>query len=231
MEFLENSYFLLALTFIVFILARIINKRTGLILLNPILISVTVLILFLWLTGIPYETYTAGGGYVEFWLKPAVVALGVPLYRQLSTIRKQLLPILAAELAGCVAGILSVVVVAQAMGATREVVLSLAAKSVTTPIAMEVTAAVGGIPPLTAAVVVCVGIFGGMTGFRVMTMTHIKSPMARGLAMGTAAHALGTSAAIDTGGHRYGAWASLGLTLNGLFTALLAPTILELLGA
>ena len=117
------------------------------------------------------------------------------------------------------------------MGATREVVLSLAAKSVTTPIAMEVTAAVGGIPPLTAAVVVCVGIFGGMTGFRVMTMTHIKSPMARGLAMGTAAHALGTSAAIDTGGHRYGAWASLGLTLNGLFTALLAPTILELLGA
>ncbi|MBD5323952.1 MAG: LrgB family protein [Bacteroides sp.] len=231
MEFLENSYFLLALTFIVFILARIINKRTGLILLNPILISVTVLILFLWLTGIPYETYTAGGGYVEFWLKPAVVALGVPLYRQLSTIRKQLLPILAAELAGCVAGIVSVVVVAQAMGATREVVLSLAAKSVTTPIAMEVTAAVGGIPPLTAAVVVCVGIFGGMTGFRVMTMTHIKSPMARGLAMGTAAHALGTSAAIDTGGHRYGAWASLGLTLNGLFTALLAPTILELLGA
>lgn len=230
MEFLENSYFLLALTFIVFILAKMINRRTGLMLLNPILISVTVLILFLWLTGIPYETYTAGGGYIEFWLKPAVVALSVPLYRQLSTIRKQLLPILAAELAGCVAGIVSVVLIAQAMGATREVVLSLASKSVTTPIAMEVTAAVGGIPPLTAAVVVCVGIFGGMTGFRVMSMTHVKSPMARGLAMGTAAHALGTSAAIDAGGNRYGAWASLGLTLNGLFTALLAPTLLELLG-
>lgn len=230
MAFLENSYFLLALTFIVFIIARIINRRTGLMLLNPILISVTILILFLWLTGIPYETYTAGGGYIEFWLKPAVVALGVPLYRQLSTIRKQLLPILAAELAGCVAGIISVVLIAQAMGATREVVLSLASKSVTTPIAMEVTAAVGGIPPLTAAVVVCVGIFGGMTGFRVMSMTRVKSPMARGLAMGTAAHALGTSAAIDTGGNRYGAWASLGLTLNGLFTALLAPTLLDLLG-
>ena len=230
MAFLENSYFLLALTFIVFILAKIINRRTGLMLLNPILISVTILILFLWLTGIPYETYTAGGGYIEFWLKPAVVALGVPLYRQLSTIRKQLLPILAAELAGCVAGIISVVLIAQAMGATREVVLSLASKSVTTPIAMEVTAAVGGIPPLTAAVVVCVGIFGGMTGFRVMSMTRVKSPMARGLAMGTAAHALGTSAAIDTGGNRYGAWASLGLTLNGLFTALLAPTLLDLLG-
>ncbi len=230
MEFLENNYFLLALTFVVFIAARILNRRTGIALLNPILISVIVLILFLWLADIPYETYTAGGNYVEFWLKPAVVALGVPLYRQLSTIRKQLLPIIAAELAGCVAGIISVVLIAQALGASREVVLSLAAKSVTTPIAMEVTAAVGGIPPLTAAVVVCVGIFGGMTGFRVMKMTRVKSPMARGLAMGTAAHALGTSAAIDTGGQRYGAWASLGLTLNGLFTALLTPSILQALG-
>lgn len=230
MDFLDNSYFLLALTFAVYIVARIVGKRTGLSVFNPILISVTVLILFLWATGIPYSTYTAGGGYVEFWLKPAVVALGVPLYRQLSTIRKQLLAVIAAELAGCVAGIVSVVLLAQALGASREVVLSLAAKSVTTPIAMEVTAAVGGIPPLTAAVVVCTGIFGGMTGFRVMSMTRIKSPMAAGLAMGTAAHALGTSAAIDHGGGRYGAMASLGLTLNGLFTALLAPGILAAMG-
>lgn len=230
MEFLENNYFLLALTFVVYIAARILFKRTGLAILNPILVSVTVLILFLVLTGVPYETYTRGGGIVEFWLKPAVVALGVPLYRQLSTIRKQILPIIAAELAGCVAGVVSVVLLAQAMGASREVVLSLASKSVTTPIAMEVTAAVGGLPPLTAAVVVCVGIFGGMTGFRVMKMTRVKSPMARGLAMGTAAHALGTTAAIEQGGNRYGAWASLGLTLNGLFTALLTPSLLAVMG-
>ncbi|MDE5838152.1 MAG: LrgB family protein [Paramuribaculum sp.] len=230
MEFLENSYFLLALTFVVFVGARQLFVRTGIALLNPILVSVTVLIAFLYGAGIPYEKYTAGGGIVEFWLKPAVVALGVPLYRQLSTIRKQLLPILLAELAGCIAGIISVVLIADLLGATREVVLSLASKSVTTPIAMEVTAAVGGIPPLTAAVVVCVGIFGGMTGFRVMYLTRVHSPMAQGLSIGTAAHALGTSAAIDTGGHRYGAWASLGLTINGLFTALLTPTILELFG-
>lgn len=230
MEFLENNYFLLALTFVVYIGARILFKRTGLAILNPMLVSVAVLILFLVLTGVPYETYTQGGGMVEFWLKPAVVALGVPLYKQLSTIRKQILPIIAAELAGCVAGVVSVVLLAQAMGASREVVLSLASKSVTTPIAMEVTAAVGGLPPLTAAVVVCVGIFGGMTGFRVMKMTRVKSPMARGLAMGTAAHALGTTAAIEHGGSRYGAWASLGLTLNGLFTALLTPTLLAVMG-
>ncbi|MCX4311290.1 MAG: LrgB family protein [Muribaculaceae bacterium] len=230
MQFLENSYFLLALTFAVFIGARMLYQRTGIALLNPIMVTIAAIICFLLATGIPYETYSKGGSFIDFWLKPAVVALGVPLYKQLSTIRKQLMPIILAELAGCIAGIISVVLVAQALGATREVILSLAAKSVTTPIAMEVTAAVGGIPPLTAAVVVCVGIFGGMTGFRIMKMTRVGSPMAQGLSMGTAAHAIGTSMAIDGGSLRYGAWASLGLTLNGLFTALLTPIILQIMG-
>ena len=230
MQFLENSYFLLALTFAVFIGARMLYQRTGIALLNPIMVTIAAIICFLLATGIPYETYSKGGSFIDFWLKPAVVALGVPLYKQLSTIRKQLMPIILAELAGCIAGIISVVLVAQALGATREVILSLAAKSVTTPIAMEVTAAVGGIPPLTAAVVVCVGIFGGMTGFRIMKMTRVGSPMAQGLSMGTAAHAIGTSMAIDGGSLRYGAWASLGLTLNGLFTALLTPIILQIVG-
>lgn len=230
MEFLENSYFLLALTFIVFVGAQWIYRATHIALLNPILISMIVLILFLTATGIPYDTYAEGGNLIEWWLKPAVVALGVPLYKQLSVIRKQLLPILLAELAGCVAGIVSVVLVAEALGATREVILSIASKSVTTPIAMEVTAAVGGIPSLTAAVVVCVGIFGGMAGFRVMSISRVHSPMAQGLSMGTAAHAVGTTFAIDRGGLRYGAWASLGLTLNGLLTALLTPAILSAMG-
>lgn len=230
MQFLENSYFLLALTFAVFIGARMLYQRTGIALLNPIMVTIAAIICFLLATGIPYETYSKGGSFIDFWLKPAVVALGVPLYKQLSTIRKQLMPIILAELAGCIAGIISVVLVAQALGATREVILSLAAKSVTTPIAMEVTAAVGGIPPLTAAVVVCVGIFGGMTGFRIMKMTRVGSPMAQGLSMGTAAHAIGTSMAIDGGSLRYGACASLGLTLNGLFTALLTPIILQIMG-
>ena len=230
MQFLENSYFLLALTFAVFIGARMLYQRTGIALLNPIMVTIAAIICFLLATGIPYETYSKGGSFIDFWLKPAVVALGVPLYKQLSTRRKQLMPIILAELAGCIAGIISVVLVAQALGATREVILSLAAKSVTTPIAMEVTAAVGGIPPLTAAVVVCVGIFGGMTGFRIMKMTRVGSPMAQGLSMGTAAHAIGTSMAIDGGSLRYGAWASLGLTLNGLFTALLTPIILQIMG-
>ena len=165
MEFLTNSFFLIALTFAFFIGAQFLQRKTGVQLLNPILVSIVAMICFLWGFGIDYDTYEAGGSYIDFWLKPAVVALGVPLYKQLSNIRKQLLPLLVSELAGCIVGIVSVVLLAKLFGATQEVAVSLAPKSVTTPIAMEVSAAIGGIPALTAAVVVCTGIFGGMAGF------------------------------------------------------------------
>lgn len=229
MSFLDNQYFLLALTFIIYVASQLLQRRTGISMLNPILLSTVAIIVFLLVCDIDYDTYSKGGEFIDFWLKPAVVALGVPLYRQLESIKKQFLPILLAEVAGCIVGIASVVIVAQILGASREVVMSLASKSVTTPIAIEVTQAIGGIPALTAAVVVCTGIFGGMTGFRMMKLSRIKSPIAQGLSMGTAAHAVGTSVAMETG-YRYGAFSSLGLTINGLFTALLTPFILELLG-
>ena len=229
MNFLENEFFLLAVTFGIFFLAKWLQKKTGFMLLNPILLTIALLIVLLKATGISYETYNEGGHLIEFWLKPAVVALGVPLYLQLETIRKQLLPIVLSELAGCVVGVVSVVLIAKLMGASQEVIYSLAPKSVTTPIAMEVARSLGGIPSLTAAVVVCVGLLGGMLGFKAMKLTHIGSPMAQGLSMGTAAHAVGTSAAMDVS-RKYGAFASLGLTLNGILTALLTPAILGWLG-
>ena len=229
MSFLDNQYFLLALTFIIYVASQLLQRRTGISMLNPILLSTVAIIVFLLVCDIDYDTYSKGGEFIDFWLKPAVVALGVPLYRQLESIKKQFLPILLAEVAGCIVCIASVVIVAQILGASREVVMSLASKSVTTPIAIEVTQAIGGIPALTAAVVVCTGIFGGMTGFRMMKLSRVKSPIAQGLSMGTAAHAVGTSVAMETG-YRYGAFSSLGLTINGLFTALLTPFILELLG-
>ena len=189
MDFLQNKFFLLALTFGFYLLAQLLQRRTGIKLLNPILIAIAAMISFLMLFDIDYDTYKQGGDYIDFWLKPAVVALG----------------------------------------ASREIVVSLAPKAVTTPIAMEISSAMGGIAPLTAAVVVATGIFGGMTGFKIVKMSHIHSPIAEGLSIGTAAHAVGTSAAMERS-ERYGAFSSIGLTLNGLFTALLAPMILELLG-
>ena len=229
MEYLSNTYFLLALTFAAYALSQLLQWRTQLSVLNPILISAIVIIAYLKLTNVSIESYNEGGRYIEFWLKPAIVALGVPLYKQLSTIRKQLLPLIISELAGCVAGIISVVLVARLLGATQEVVMSLAAKSVTTPIAMEVTKAVGGIPSLTAAVVVAVGLLCAVCGYRTMGFARVKNPVAQGLSMGTAAHALGTSTSMDRS-QVHGAYASLGLTLNGIFTSLLTPSILPLLG-
>ena len=220
---------LLALTFSAFALFKGMQKKTGWVLLNPILLTIATLILYLKVTGISYETYSEGGQLIEFWLKPAVVALGVPLYLQLEMIKNQLLPILLSQLVGCLVGLVSVILIAKGLGATPEVVCSLAPKSVTTPIAMEVSDATGGIPSLTAAVVVLVGLFGAVFGFKVLGFGQVKSPIAQGLSMGTASHAIGTSAAMEISS-KYGAYASLGLTLNGILTAVLAPIVLRLLG-
>ena len=228
-DYFSNEFFLIALTFGSYFVGKLLRRRTGWVVMNPILVAIVVVIGFLEVTGVSYETYNAGGHMIEFWLRPAVVALGVPLYMQLSTIKKQLTPILLSELAGCVVGVVSVVWIAQEMGASREVILSLASKSVTTPIAMEVTKAVGGIPSLTAAVVVAVGLLCAVCGYRTMGFARVKNPVAQGLSMGTAAHALGTATSMDRS-QVHGAYASLGLTLNGIFTSLLTPSILPLLG-
>lgn len=229
MELLSNNIVLLAITFGVYYLARQLQKCTGWVILNPILVTIAVLIVFLKVTGISYETYEAGGQYIDFWLKPAIVALGVPLYQHLGQIRKQLLPILMSQMVGCIVGLVSVVTIAALMGASREVIVSLAPKSVTTPIAMEVCNTAGGIPSLTAAIVVCVGLFGAVFGFKILEVWHIRNPFSQGISMGTASHAVGTSRAMEKG-ETYGAYSSLGLILNGVLTALLTPFVLKLLG-
>ena len=229
MEFFENKFFLLAITFGFFFFSKLLQKKTGWVVLNPILLAIALLICFLKFTGVSYETYNEAGSLVEFWLKPAVVALGVPLYLQLRMIKKQLMPILVSQLVGCIVGLVSVTIIAKLMGASPAVIMSLAPKSVTTPIAMEVSKAAGGIPSLTAAVVVVVVLFGAICGFKILQVGHGGSPIAQGLSMGSASHAVGTSRAMEVSG-KYGAYASLGLTLNGILTALLTPTILHLLG-
>ena len=229
MEIMSNPIILLAITFGIYYVARQIQKWTGWVVLNPILITIAALIALLQLTGISYETYEQGGQYIDFWLKPAIVALGVPLYQNLGQIRRHLLPILMSQLVGCLVGIVSVTLIASALGASHEVIVSLAPKSVTTPIAMEVCKTSGGIPSLTAAIVVIVGLFGAVFGFKILEVWHVRNPFSQGISMGTAAHAVGTSRAMEKG-ETYGAYSSLGLILNGVLTALLTPFVLKLLG-
>lgn len=229
MEIMSNPIILLAITFGIYYVARQIQKWSGWVVLNPILITIAALIALLQLTGISYETYEQGGQYIDFWLKPAIVALGVPLYQHLGQIRRQLLPILMSQLVGCLVGLVSVTLIASALGASHEVIVSLAPKSVTTPIAMEVCKTSGGIPSLTAAIVVIVGLFGAVFGFKILEVWHVRNPFSQGISMGTAAHAVGTSRAMEKG-ETYGAYSSLGLILNGVLTALLTPFVLKLLG-
>lgn len=229
MELLSNNIVLLALTFGVYYGARQLQKWTGWVVLNPILVTIAVLIVFLKLTGISYDTYQEGGRYIDFWLKPAIVALGVPLYQHLGQIRRQFVPIIVSQLVGCLVGLVSVVLIARWMGASREVIISLAPKSVTTPIAMEVCSAAGGIPSLTAAIVVCVGLLGAVFGFKMLEVWHVRNPYSQGLGLGAASHAVGTSRAMEKG-DTYGAYASLGLIQNGVLTALLTPYVLRLMG-
>lgn len=223
--FLHNELLWVALTLGIYLVSGWLQRKTGILLLNPILITITLLIVILMLLGIDYSTYSKGGGYIDFFLKPAIVALGVPLYKQLEQIRKQALIIFGSQLIGCIAGVVSVVLIADAMGASRELIYSLAPKSVTTPIAIEVSRSIGGIASLTASVVIVVGLFGAVFGYALLRLAGIKSNMAQSLAIGNTAHAIGTAKSMEIS-PRYGAMSGIGLILNGILTATLTPYIL-----
>lgn len=226
---MDNVFVLLALTFAIYYIATIIREKTGIIVLNPILITIAVMICYLKLADISFDTYNEGGKYIEFWLKPAIVALGVPLYKHLDSIRKHFIPIFLSQLAGCIVGIISVIAIADLMGATNNVIVSLAPKSVTTPIAIEISSTLGGIESLTAAVVVCVGILGAIIGYRTMMLLKLSDDASKGLAMGTASHAVGTAASMEVN-PIHGVYATMGLIINGILTSILAPIILRLMG-
>lgn len=225
----QNEWVVVTLTIIIYWLAQKLQAKTGILLLNPILITIVIIITGLMVFNIDYETYHRGSRYIDFLLKPAVVALGVPLYRQLEVIKKQAWNILISQLVGCLAGIVSVVLIAWLMGASKEIIFSLAPKSVTTPIAIEISRSIGGIAPLTASVVIVVGVFGAVFGYSILKLTGVKNPLSQSLSMGNAAHAIGTSKSMEIS-PAYGAMSSIGLIVNGIFTAILAPYVLKLMG-
>lgn len=228
-EFLNSELFAVTLTIAVFWVGMLIQQKTRLVALNPILIAIVVIILLLKVSGTSYETYNAGGKYIAFLLKPAIVALGIPLYMQIEQIRKQTVSILACQLVACIVGAVSAFLIAKYLGATPEVAISLTPKSATTPLAMEVSQITGGIPSLTAIIVILTGILGAVIGLPILRLVGIRSPIAQGLSMGAAAHAVGTSHCMSRNIH-LGVYSSLGLIVNGTLTGVLTPYILQMLG-
>jgi predicted murein hydrolase (TIGR00659 family) len=217
-----------AVTLAVFALARALYRKTHFFLLNPVLLTVAALIAVLRLAGVPYESYMRGGQVIHFFLAPAVVALGLPLHRQLKRLGQASLPILASTAAGSLVGVLSAVLPAGLLGASPALLATVAPKSITTPIAIGVAEVLGGLPPLTAAVVIATGILGAVLGPPFLRAIGVRSPSAFGLAMGAAAHGIGTARAMEEG-ELAGAASGLALGLNGALTALAAPWLMALL--
>jgi predicted murein hydrolase (TIGR00659 family) len=191
---------------------------------NPVLIAVTALVTFLSFTGTSYETYFAGAQFVHFLLGPATVALAIPLYTQFRRVRAMLLPVVIGLLAGSLTAILSAVLVGRLFGASLSTQLSLAPKSVTTPIAMGIAERIGGIPSLTAVLVIVTGIIGAVGARYVFDAMKLRDPAIRGFAIGIASHGIGTARAFQVN-EQSGAFAALAMGLNGALTALLVPLI------
>lgn len=197
-------------------------------LVNPVLIAILAIAALLTWSGSDYRTYFDGAQFVHFLLGPATVALAVPLWRQLGQIRRVWPALTIALVAGAVTAAASAVAIAAALGASPAVIASLAPKSVTTPIAMGVAEQLGGLPSLTAVLVILTGIIGAVFGSQLLAMVRVTDPRAVGFAIGLAAHGIGTARAFALG-EVAGAFAGLGMGLNGLATAILLPLLYRFL--
>jgi len=226
--FIASPLFAVTATLASYYGAKLLYGRLKLFLLNPVLVSVAVLIALLKAVGLDYASYMKGGQIISFFLGPAVVALGLPLYRQLEQLKRRKVSLLVSIFGGSLVGILAAALPAQLLGCPSALVASLAPKSVTTPIAMGIAELLGGIPPLTAAVVIATGILGAVAGPPFLRALGVRSPIAFGLAMGAAAHGIGTARCLEEG-EAQGAAGGLAIGLNGIATALLAPWVVRLL--
>jgi len=194
---------------------------------NPVLWAVVALTLVLWATGISYESYFEGAQFIHVLLGPATVALAVPLYRALGTLRKSWRGVAVALPASVVVASVGAIGLGLAFGASEITVASLAPKAVTTPIAMGISERIGGLPSLTAVLVILTGIVGAVLGPPLLTALKVRDPRARGLALGAAAHGIGTARAFNESAET-GAHASLAMGLAGVLTAVLLPLAWQL---
>ena len=228
-QLIESPLFGIAVTLLAYYLAERLYRKTRFILFNPVAVSIVSIILMLKLANIPYQHYHNGGKMILFLLGPSVVALAVPLYQRRQEILKRKLPILIGIGAGAISSIVSAAGIAWLLGGSREVVLSLVPKSVTTPIAIGISEKIGGIVPLTAGLVVLTGCLGAICGPEFCRLIGVRSKAAIGLAVGTASHGIGTARLL--GEDRFsGAISGLAIGLNGLATALIVPLLWFLFG-
>ena len=214
-EIFSSTPFILLLVLGSYLAGCKLYRKKHIALFHPLLVAMVLIIALLSLLGIDYDTFCAGSSFISFLLGPSVVALGYALYEQIEQIRGKEIPVLTAVFAGGIVGIVSVIAICRIMGVDEAITSSLQPKSVTIPIAISLSEHSNGIPSLTAVIV-----FG--FGPAILDRCHVNSRVARGLALGSAAHGLGTARAIELGAVE-GAISGLAIGLMGVITSLLIP--------
>lgn len=225
-----NPVFGLALTLLAYKIAVDIQKRfLGSAFANPVAIAISIVLMVTWLTNISYESYFESAKFIHILLGPATVAMAYPIYQHSRKLRKNWLPLSAGATFGSLTAVGTTLVAARLLATPIDIALSLSPKSVTTPIAMGIAEKIGGIPSLTAAVVIATGIFGAVFAGKIFDLIGVESPHIRGFAMGISAHGIGTARAFQESAEM-GAYSGLAMGLNGIFTAIFLPPLLHLTG-
>ena len=218
--FLEISLFWgAALSLVAYEAGLLLKRKFKLAMFNPLLIAVICVIAVLVFGHLEYASYYEGGKYISYLLTPATVCLAVPLYEQISLLKKNLKAVMLGILSGVLASLVGVLLMAKLFGLSHEEYVTLLPKSITTAIGMGVSEELGGIVTITVAVIIITGILGNMIGETVCKIFHIEEPVAKGLALGTASHAIGTAKAMESG-ELEGAMSSLAIAVAGLLTVI-----------
>jgi len=218
---LESVYFGVVLSVVAYCIGTAVQKKTGLVICNNLLIAALLVAAVLTVFDIPYDTYYKGGSLINTLLGPATACLAVNIYNKLELLKKYWLPVLVGCTTGVVVSVGSILVMCRAFGLDRAMTMSLLPKSVTTPIASAVAEGNGGIVPVAVAAVIVTGITGNVIAPMLVKLFRVKDPMAVGLGIGAASHALGTAKALELG-ETEGAMSGLAMGLCGLITAVVA---------
>lgn len=228
-ELIENSVFFGAMiSLLAYEFGLILKKKFKLAVFNPLLIAILCVMGALTVLDVDYDTYNEGGKYISYLLTPATVCLAVPLYQQISLLKKNIKAVAAGIIAGVLASGVSVFLLAKLFGLSHQEYVTLLPKSITTAIGMGVSEELGGIVTITVAVIIITGVLGNMIAEAVLKIARIEEPVAKGLAIGTSAHAVGTAKAMEIG-QVEGAMSSLAIAVAGLLTVVAASVFAQLM--
>ncbi|WP_294703576.1 LrgB family protein [uncultured Fusobacterium sp.] len=220
----SNPLFGVIISLIAFEIGKFIFEKTKMAIFNPLLIATLIVMGFLQIFNISVGDYMLGGNLIVFFLAPATVVLAIPLYQKMDLLKKYFIPIIGGGIVGAIVAIISVIILGKILGIDHQLLVSFMPKSITTPIGIELSKMLGGIPSITVFAIIITGITGNVTAPFIYTIFKIKNPIAKGLGLGISSHAVGTSRAIEMG-EVEGAMSALAIVIAGILTIILAPIL------